>query len=91
MRHAGAGFIHRLSGDLLYRLPQIRFYPLRPTFAGHLISALRAAFGGCAPKRACGRSPKGRGKGFSYKNNRLWVFHRRLCYVLLFFLDWGLR
>ena len=24
-----------------------------------LISALRAAFGGCAPKRACGRSPRG--------------------------------
>ena len=23
------------------------------------ISALRAAFGGCAPKRACGRSPQG--------------------------------
>ena len=28
--------------------------------ASHLISGLRAAFGGWPPKRACGRSPKGR-------------------------------
>ncbi len=27
-----------------------------------LISALRAACGGCAPKRACGRSPRGNGE-----------------------------
>ena len=38
--------------------------PLRPADAGHLISALRAAFGGCAPKRTCGCSPIGRGKDF---------------------------
>ena len=25
------------------------------------VSALRAAYGGCAPTRACGRSPKGKG------------------------------
>ncbi len=25
------------------------------------VSALRAAYGGCAPTRACGRSPKGEG------------------------------
>ena len=34
-----------------------------PALRGHLpVYALRAAFGGCAPTRACGRSPKGEGE-----------------------------
>ena len=45
------GAIHESPGFAL-----IRHALRRATF----ISALRAAFGGCAPKRACGRSPRGR-------------------------------
>ena len=34
-----------------------------PALRGYLsVYALRAAFGGCAPTRACGRSPTGEGK-----------------------------
>ena len=34
-------------------------YTTSVTFGDSFISAPRAAFGGCAPKRACGRSPQG--------------------------------
>ncbi len=42
----------------LYRL--LARIPLQSANADSFIFALRAAFGGCAPKRACGRSPRGK-------------------------------
>ena len=38
-------------------------YTTSVTFGDSFISAPRAAFGGCAPKRACGRSPQGEASG----------------------------
>ena len=43
-----------------------------PALRGHLsVYALRAAFGGCAPTRACGRSPKGEGEAKQKKSSLL--------------------
>ena len=42
------------SGECLPHLSRPRYR------SATLISALKAGFAGCAPKRACGRSPKGR-------------------------------
>ena len=43
-----------------YETPPVTAPPCQP------ISALRAAFGGCAPKRACGRSLKEGAGGAAY-------------------------
>ena len=41
------------------------------SFADLSVYALRAAFGGCAPTRACGRSPKGEGEAKQKKSSLL--------------------
>ena len=47
------------------------------------VFALRAACGGCASTRACGRSPKG--EGFEVKNlPRILTDTREIFYILLF-------